>query len=105
MRWLPSICAVFFAIIGGIYFGLFSCGGYAWHQQVFFAALAVCTFVALVVPLSRARPYLTRLGLVIGVGCGFVLSQAVAAPFYPAAPESWSAYFGAFARALVHGPC
>lgn len=105
MRWLPTICAIFFAIFGGIYFGLFSCGGNAWHKQAFYAVLAAFTIVALVVPFSRTRPFLTRLGLVVGVESGFVLSQAVAAPFYPSAPESWSAFFRGFAWALEHGPC
>lgn len=105
MRQVPTIFAIFVAIFGGIYFGLFSCGGYVWHKQAFLAVLVACTSLALVVPLSRTSPYLTRLGLVFGVVCGFVVSRAMAAPFYPAVPESWSAFFGAFARALVHGPC
>lgn len=105
MRWLPTISAFLLAISGGIYFGLFSCGGHEWHKQVFLAVLAVCTIAALVVPLSRSRPYLARLGLILGVGAGFIVSQSVATPFYPAAPESWPAFFRAFALALQNGPC
>ncbi len=33
--------ALFLGVLGGIFFGLFSCGGYVWHKRLFYAVFAV----------------------------------------------------------------
>jgi hypothetical protein len=86
------IAALAFACLGGIYFGLFSCGGYVWHRPLYFGLLAAITLVALVVPSRRTRPILERIGVVAGISVAFFFTEALAAPFYPATPESWSEF-------------
>ena len=91
--------------LGGVFFGLFACGGISWHLSAFYAALTAATLLAVVVPKQRAWPVLGRIGVVVGVIAMFRLSQALAAPFYPAPPESWSQFSHMFVSALKHGPC
>ena len=100
-----NVAALAVAVVGGIFLGLFSCGGYAWHKPAFLALLVACTGAALFFPASAARPLAARIGLVVLVGIGYLASQAAAAAFYPAAPASWSEFATRFASSLVHGPC
>jgi hypothetical protein len=102
---LPLIAALLLAVLGGVYFGLFSCGGYAWHKPAFFVALVATTLAALLVPLQRPRPVASRLGIVVAVGVAFLLTQAIAAPFYPAPPASWGDFMRVFLHTLEQGPC
>jgi hypothetical protein len=105
MKRFPLIAALLLAVLGGIYFGLFSCGGYAWHKPAFFAALAAATLTALLVPLQRTRPVANRFGTVVAIGVAFLLTQAIAAPFYPAPPTSWAEFMRIFLHTLEQGPC
>ncbi len=105
MRLLPSTFALLLAIFGGIYFGFFSCGGYVWHKQAFFVVLGLATLVAFVIPFKQPFPLIARGGMVVATVGSFIMSEAIAAPFYPAPPESLFAYLKAFVRALEYGPC
>ena len=105
MRAMATIAALVLAVAGGIYFGIASCGGYVWHKQAYFAALVVVSLGGLAVPLSQSHRLLSRALLIVGVVVGYFLSQAIAAPFYPSVPESWSMFISAFLRVLVSGPC
>src|SRR5206468_12117791 len=103
--WIPTLVALLLAILGGVYFSLFSCGGYVWHRHVFFGALGAAVLVAMFIPIFPNKPVLGRLAGALGVSVAFVLSQAIAAPFYPAPPESWSKFISLFLYALERGPC
>lgn len=105
MRYLPLTLALLLAGAGGIFFGLFPCGGVSWHLSAFYAALTAATLLAILIPKQRAWPVLSRIGTVVAVIATFRTFQALAAPFYPAAPESWLQYFHMFVDALEHGPC
>src|SRR5262245_50097909 len=96
-----NVAALAVAVLGGIFLGSFSCGGYAWHKPAFLGLLAACTGAALFYPASAPRPLAARIGLVVLVGLAYLVSQAAAAAFYPAAPGSWSDFATRFASSLV----
>jgi hypothetical protein len=101
-----QIGAIVFAILGGVFLGLFSCGGFVWHRQAIIATLVVLTVAALVTRFSTRGFGLWRsAGFIILVVTCFFLSQATAAPFYPAAPASLSEFWQSFVRTLQYGPC
>jgi hypothetical protein len=104
-RTLLNVAALLFAVLGGSFFGLASCGGYGWHKSAYLAVLALSTAVALWFPISASHPFAARAGLVVTIGIGYFVSEATAAAFYPSAPGSWSEFFAAFKSSLFHGPC
>ena len=105
IRVLSNALALLVAILGGIFFGLFSCGGYSWHRTAFYAFLGICTATALCFPASPGRPLMARIGLVLLIFLGYFTSRAVAAAFYPSAPGSWSEFFSRFASSWFYGAC
>lgn len=105
MRWLPTACAVSVAVLGGVFLGLFSCGGYAWHKEALFWLLVGAIAIAALVPLHRKRPVLSRVAVVLGVPALFLTVQAATAPLYPALPASWSEFSRVFMSTLEHSPC
>ena len=92
------------ACFGGIWFGLFSCGGYAWHTQLMCWLLA--SLAAIIVALSPWTWSATwrRLVLAIGLFVVFYLSQAMTAPFYLGA-DSLQDYVQQVWTTLASGPC
>jgi hypothetical protein len=105
MRTLPSIAAIAIAILGGVFFGLFSCGGYLWHQWVFLAILSAVVIIALLVPWRRKRPVLSRLTLLIVVIGANGAALGLSAPFYPAPPISIKDYGHRILLTLEYGAC
>src|SRR6218665_3381157 len=95
-RWFLTVVALVVALLGGAYFGAFSCGGYEWHQEALAGVLLAVTAVSVLVPFHRQRPALSRLPALLGVPVMFIIAQAVAAPFYPAAPDSAGGFLRAF---------
>jgi hypothetical protein len=93
---------VVLAILGGGYFGLFSCGGYAWHRYAFVSAHVA---LSLAVAVSAKGPWLGRTFLFLAVGPAYVLGQALTGPFYTATPASWVEYWRGFVHTLQYGPC
>lgn len=90
---------------GGVFFGLFSCGGYIWYGQVFWA-----TFIGvLMLSAFFAPPSLTTLirkaAFCFFVVSGFFLTEAIASAFHPAAPKTVKEFFRALWLGLVYGPC
>ena len=100
-----NIAAVVFAVLGGSFFGLSSCGGYAWYKTAFMSVLATLTFTALWFPVSVSRPHLARAGIIVFVCLGYIIVEAIASTFYPGPPESWSEFWAGFRISLAHGPC
>jgi len=91
--------------LGAGWFGLASCGGYAWHKTVFYGSASIATGAALLLP----SPLLKTLGrkavfLSVLVG-GHFLIEAGVAPFYPGLPASLMDYFQLLQSSLIGGPC
>lgn len=91
------------AAVGGVYFGLFSCGGYTWHWQAFLA-LAFASAVAVLIGSSRYT-ITWRVAAVPVAVLLFVLVQAASASFHPNAPSSWDDFGVKLIRALEYGSC
>ena len=101
-----QIASVVFAIFGGVFLGLYSCGGYIWHRQAIATTIVLLSLAALI---SRFwtrgfAPWRSAWFVALVVG-GFFVSEATAAPFYPAPPESLSEFLRSFVRTLEYGPC
>lgn len=105
MKRVSLIAALILAALGGIYFGLFSCGGYAAHRQIVCGLLAVATLIAVILPLQRASPVVSRVGVIAGVAATFIFCEALAAPFYLSQPESLSEFMRVFLSTIGRGPC
>lgn len=93
------------AVLGGIYFGLFACGGYVWHshvfQTVFLGLLALATFLP---PYSMKR-IATRVSVAVAIVIVFAVTEAATTCFYPLSPDSWSEFLRGFLLHLKNGPC
>lgn len=105
MRWLPFAGVISVAVLGGVFFGLFSCGGSAWHKQAFFWLFLAAIGIAALLPIRRKHPVLSRIAVVLGAPTLFITAQAAATPFYPGPPASWSEFLQVFISALERGLC
>ncbi|TKB11150.1 hypothetical protein [Desulforhopalus sp. IMCC35007] len=105
LRFSILIVSLIFAVVGGIYFGLFSCGGYVWHKKMFVLSFSVVLVTLFVWP----HPKLSRLGIrssfVAGNVILYFVMQSASSAFYPAAPKSWNEFFDIFIFRLLNGPC
>jgi hypothetical protein len=90
---------------GGVFFGLFSCGGYHWHEQLFWLVFAVGALGTIVTPPQALRAWPRRAGVVALAVIAFVTIRAVASAFYPATPGSWRQFAQAVLSGLLYGPC
>jgi len=86
------------AVAGGIFLGLFSCGGYVWHQQLFAALFATSLLGSLLLPPDALKRW-PRRAVVVATLAAFVVIRAVASAFYPGTPRS----IGVFVRAVLAG--
>ena len=66
MRALTPIAATVLATMGGVFFGLFSCGGYIWHRQAFFPILGGLLALTCIAPPTSLRSATRRATFVIG---------------------------------------
>jgi len=105
---LPIIFIVLLAlllVVGAIFLGLFSCGGYIWHRQVIYLLIALFVVLCMLKPplalqASYKRGLIPIFSLVL-----FLLVRASASAFYPSAPDSIVSFFKSFWVGIVYGPC
>jgi hypothetical protein len=102
---VAAVAALLIAALGGIYFGFFSCGGYAWHREFFMLFTVLITLAAVLAPGKLLSSWQRRAIFPFAVLITYVLMESLSAPFYPAPPESMAGYFKQFVYALEHGPC
>lgn len=102
---LIFLLSLFIAITGGIYFGLFSCGGYLWKQQFFTIALMASLLLFVIFPFSTIKDFAIRLAIGAIVILIFIVTRAGASVFYPVTPNSWTEFVNSFLIGLLHGPC
>ncbi|WIV98464.1 hypothetical protein [Kinneretia aquatilis] len=92
-------------VVGAIYFGLFSCGGYAWHKTAFwFSLLGLCA-ASVLVPSRVLHSMPRKAAFLVLVGVGYLVIEAAVAPFYPSTPESLGQYIQAIGRFAQVGSC
>jgi hypothetical protein len=94
----------FIACLGGIWFGLFSCGGYAWHKQLMHWSLVVLATIVVAFPPWTWPATWRRLLLALGLFVAFYLSRAMTAPFYLGV-GSLQDYVSQVLTAISYGPC
>ena len=92
------------AVLGGIWRGVASCGGYAWHGQLMQWVLIASALFPLIYMPGRAPSLLRRLALSASILATFFLVQALAAPFYPSF-SGFGDYIHRVGLALSYGPC
>jgi hypothetical protein len=99
-----AIFALLLATLGGIWFGLFSCGSYVWHHRVMHWTLGALVAALLLCPPRQAASTGHRAALALAVVGTFFVVRALTAPFYPALPGVGD-YFRQVGLALATGPC
>ena len=92
------------AVLGGVWRGVASCGGYVWHDQAMLAALAVAAASLLLFASTYAPSFPRRAFLAAAVIGTFFAVRALSAPFYPAFP-GFGDYFRQVGVALSTEPC
>lgn len=98
------IAALFLGVIGGVYFGLFSCGGYAWHKQAFLTVFFGALLLGTALPPYSVRRIGVRVLAFLGIVTAFAVTEATTACFYPDSPTSWIQFRGEFIYHLENGP-
>lgn len=101
--WVWTATTIVF--VGALFFGLASCGGYAWHTEAFRVSATVAVILAVVVPSPLLRTIVSKAMFLAAVVIGFHFVEAAVAPFYPGPPESMSEYGTLFLESLEFGPC
>lgn len=104
-RLISPILAGTLAVAGGVFFGLFSCGGYVWHKQLFRLLIAAALLGALVMPPRALGTRFSRAAFTVAVLATFVLVRAAASAFHLGPPPSWSAFGELFVWGVLYGPC
>jgi len=102
--------AVMSAILGGAFVGLFSCGAYTFQTPLVRSAVGAASLLALAAwYLAGGLEVPQRLWrggvFLLFIAAVYLLSEAVAAPFYPAPPESFQEFWSGFIQTLCYGPC
>jgi len=92
------------AVLGGVWRGVASCGGYVWHSQAMLAALAFAVLSVVLLAPNQGPSFQRRAFLAVAVIGTFFAVRALSAPFYPAFP-GFGDYFRQVGIALSTGPC
>ena len=93
------------AIVGGLFFGLFSCGGYVWHKQLHTSLMIMASIFILFVPPKFLDALWKRLSFLVLSFVLFVVVRAAASAYYPASPENMSEFIQSFITGVQYGPC
>ena len=94
-----------FVLLGAVYFGLASCGGYLWHKQAFRVICVGLYLAALLLPSSWLPTLKLKLAFAVLLPLLFVALESGVAPFYPGPPNSLSEYTAIFIQSVKFGPC
>lgn len=104
-----SNAAVWFAgavvLLGAVYFGIASCGGYRWHKVLFSTLATVLAFTAALLPGTPLNSLGRKAVFIAGLAIGYFFVEAMVAPFYPRPPETLREYGWLFLQSLEFGPC
>ena len=93
------------AVLGGIFFGLYSCGGYYWHIQAYWITALLLVIGSVMLKSKMLKTLRSKLLFPINYLALFFASQSIAATFYPSAPESFSDFMSNFLITVEYGPC
>jgi len=99
-----AVTAFVVAAAGGAYVGLFSCGGYAWHQWLIIFTISALAVGAGASSAATSRKWVKTVIILAGVIATYRICIAVVWPFY-LGPTSVGNYIFEFSQALIFGPC
>lgn len=109
MRNTVSISAVvllgLLAGAGGVFFGLFYCGGYIWHKQAHMFLMVIVSVLILVVPPKFLGAIWKRISYIAISVILFILVRAASSAFYPVSPGSVGEFLKSFIWGVQYGPC
>jgi hypothetical protein len=89
----------------GIYFGLFSCGNYAWKKELAERVSLILVLLAFLWPTTFLRPWWRRLLFPPTMFLFFRLVQGVASCFYPSLSDTWHGLWQDLIFGIREGPC
>jgi hypothetical protein len=92
-------------VLGGVFYGLFSCGGYVWHRQFIEQTGITLVFLALFWPPKFLIPWWRRLLYPPTMFLLFRLVQGVVFCFYPSLAPTWREVWQALVFGMWEGPC
>jgi len=104
-RNIAPITTVIFICISGVFFGLFSCGGYIWHSQLFYVVVTVLLLITLAYPASFIDKWYKKLVFIFLLPVIYLVFEASSGAFYPSSPNSFIEFMQLFWRGLVYGVC
>jgi hypothetical protein len=98
------IFAVIFILSGAAYFGVASCGGYAWEKQFFLYTAIAISIGALIVPCNFLDSLSRKFAYLLALLVGYIVIEAVGSTIYFGG-ENWHEYGRLFVHAVEFGPC
>lgn len=87
-----------------LYFGLFSCGGYVWHKELFRFVIPIIVISAILVPSNLLSSYKRKIAFLLILATGYVILEAAFATIYFQG-GNWREYGHTFITAIEFGPC
>jgi hypothetical protein len=100
-----ALTSVLIAGVGGVFFGLSSCGGVRWHGQAFLILATALTLIAMAIPSTFLTSWARRVLFVLLIIGAYQLTLALTAPFYPSTPGSLLEYARLVVGSVMYGPC
>jgi len=92
-------------LLGALFFGIASCGGYAWHKEFFRVASATMWLFAVLIPSTLLSTWKRKLVFAASMPTAYVVLESAVSGFYPGPPASISEFSELFLRAMEYGPC
>jgi hypothetical protein len=96
--------AVVFIVLGAVYFGVASCGGYAWHKELFCFATPTVAISSVCVPNTLLRSFSRKFAFLLVLLVTYFVIEAATATIYFGA-SSVSEFGRHFLQSLEFGPC
>lgn len=104
-RNIAPITTAIFVSLGGVYFGLFSCGSYIWHSQLFYVVVTVLLLATLTYPANFIDNWYKKLIFLILLAAIYFVFEASSGAFYPTPANSLVEFVQLFWQGLVYGQC
>ncbi len=93
------------SIGGGVFFGLYSCGGYLWHKQLHISIMVMAILFVLFLPPKYLTAIWKRFTFIAMSFVLFLVIRAASSALYPATPQNITEFIDSFIRGVQYGPC
>ena len=92
-------------LLGGLFFGVASCGGEVWHWNAFVVLSGTLYAATTMLPSAWLSSVRSKLLFGIFMLLVFAFARSASSPLYPTVPSSFASYAQAFTKALTAGAC